>query len=70
METRIELWDDSLVVRIPAEVADRLGFRRGDAVSVATRGDSLTVTPTGDPPVRLKELLDMVTDENRHEEIY
>ena len=70
METRVELWDDSLVVRIPAEVADRAGLQRGDAVSVAVKGDSLTVTPTGEPPVRLKEWLDRVTDENRHEEIY
>ena len=70
METRVELWDDSLVVRIPAEVADRAGLQRGDAVSVAVKGDSLTVTPTGATPVRLKELLDRVTDENRHEEIY
>lgn len=46
MELQISKWGNSLAMRLPAEVARRLGLREGDSVQAQLTDDSaLTIRP-------------------------
>ena len=63
METSVARWGNSLAVRIPRPIADRLGFREGRAVELSVEEDRLVVRAR-DPGPRLEELLAGITAEN------
>ena len=67
-KARIEQWGDGLAVRIPPELAERMGVAAGEEVRLSMVGHSLRVVPMSVPT--LEELVAGITEENRHDEIY
>lgn len=63
METHVARWGNSLALRIPRTVADRLGLGEGRAVELTVEADQLVVRPRKAEPT-LEELLAGITPEN------
>ena len=65
-------WGNSLAVRIPKEVADRLGIDQGSEMdlSLLSKEGMITLKPKRTrKKYNLSELLSQITPENRHQEI-
>jgi antitoxin MazE len=63
MQTHIARWGNSLALRIPKPVADRLGLGEGGVVELSVDDGQLVVRPRPAEP-RLDELLAAITAEN------
>jgi antitoxin MazE len=63
METHVARWGNSLALRIPRQVADRLGLDEGRAVELTVEADRLVVRPRLRQP-RLDDLLAGITPDN------
>jgi antitoxin MazE len=63
MQTHIARWGNSLALRIPKPVADRLGLGEGGVVELTVDEGQLVVRPRAVEP-RLDELLAGITPEN------
>jgi len=65
-------WGNSLGIRIPKDVADRIGIEQGSKMELNVSGKDKAITLK---PIKtrkkytLNELLSQITPENRHEEI-
>lgn len=70
METQIERWGDSLVVRIPEAIAQSTGFAESSPVDFecVRRGQLVIRAAVPDSPT-LDELIDSITDQNLHGEV-
>lgn len=65
-------WGNSLGVRIPKEVADKIGIGQGSEMelNVIGRENTITLKPKKTrKKYTLEELVSQITPENRHEEI-
>src|SRR3954464_10662082 len=62
MQVQVTRWGNSLGLRLPKELARRLGIAEGSRVEVAAEGDRLVVS-VARPVYRLEELLEGVTPE-------
>jgi antitoxin MazE len=60
MKARIARWGNSLGVRIPSDIAGRVGLTDGDTVEIEAKGDCIVISPTR-PRYKLEELLDGMT---------
>jgi antitoxin MazE len=60
MKARIARWGNSLGVRIPSDIAGRVGLTDGDTVEIEAKGDRVVISPTR-PRYQLEELLDGMT---------
>jgi antitoxin MazE len=69
MKTRVQKWGNSLALRIPRPFADEVALHENSAVDVSVRSGKLVVVPLEEPEVTLKELVELITPENRHDEI-
>jgi antitoxin MazE len=63
VEASIARWGNSLALRIPKRVADRLGLGEGRAVELDVEEGRLVVRPRG-PSYQLDELIAGITPEN------
>jgi antitoxin MazE len=63
----ISKWGNSLAVRIPASDAESIGLSDGSAVEIKIKAGSLIVSPARKRRYDLKELVDRITRDNRHE---
>jgi antitoxin MazE len=63
MQTHIARWGNSLALRIPRPIADRLGLDEGGTVELSVEEGHLLVRPRWPEP-RLDELLAGITPEN------
>lgn len=66
MQVRLARWGNSLGLRIPQELADRLALNEGVWVEVKAEGDRLIIK-TDKPRYKLEELLAGITPEDMHE---
>ena len=66
MQVQIARWGNSLGLRIPKDVAARVGLRAGARVEVAAEGDKIVITPAR-PRYALRDLLQGVTPEAMRE---
>lgn len=66
MKTQFAKWGNSLAVRIPATFAKELAAEEGTEVELTLSRGKLVVEPLL-RRVTLKELVDGITAENRHE---
>jgi len=57
-----------LAVKIPLDLAAKLELKPNTSVHVSIVGDSIVVSPTLRPRLRLEDLLAGVTDDNLHGE--
>jgi antitoxin MazE len=65
MVTQIAKWGNSLGIRVPRDVADRLGLTEGTRVEVEAHGDQMVVTKAT-RRFALSELLEGMTPERQH----
>lgn len=66
MRSRISKWGNSLAVRLPKPFMDELGLREGSEVEITLREGQLVLSAAG-REYALKELVDGITAENRHQ---
>jgi antitoxin MazE len=64
MRTRVARWGHSLAIRIPKPLAEATGLRPGEKVILEVEGEGLVLRP-----LRLDDLLEAITEANRHEEV-
>ena len=69
MRSTIQQWGNSLAFRIPKPFAEEVGLRRQSEVEVSIEEGKITIFPVREPRLTLADLLDQVTDENRHLEV-
>lgn len=70
--TKVQKWGNSLAVRIPTTVAERVAIHQGTDIELAiNENQEIVLTPILVTPktYTLDELLAGITPENRHEEI-
>jgi antitoxin MazE len=69
MAATVQKWGNSLAVRIPSVVAERIAIHQGSELELSVVNDSqITLIPKKKAPT-LEELLAKITPENRHTEI-
>ncbi|WP_375331808.1 AbrB/MazE/SpoVT family DNA-binding domain-containing protein [Candidatus Tisiphia endosymbiont of Temnostethus pusillus] len=66
MQTQIQKWGNSLGIRIPKHLADKLHFQQGTFVNL-TIADNYLIISTETPELDI--LLDNITDSNCHHEM-
>ena len=69
METRIQMWGNSLALRIPKPYALAVGLEADTPVLIELTDGKLTIAPVINPLYSLTELLDGITEENMHTEV-
>ncbi|MCC3358957.1 AbrB/MazE/SpoVT family DNA-binding domain-containing protein [Bacillus sp. REN16] len=68
MMTKVQKWGNSLAVRIPSNVAEKISIEQGSEIELSVGNQILTLKPKKRKPT-LDELLAKVTSENRHSEV-
>ncbi|MFS0725207.1 AbrB/MazE/SpoVT family DNA-binding domain-containing protein [Paenibacillus sp. 1P07SE] len=69
MSTTVQKWGNSLGLRIPSQIAEKLAISQGSEVDLIVSDDhTLIVRPHKKKPT-LEELLAQCKPENRHEEV-
>jgi antitoxin MazE len=69
MRTTVQKWGNSLGIRIPSQIAEKIAVSQGSEVDLIVAYDhSLIVMPKKKKPT-LEELLAQCQPENRHDEI-
>jgi antitoxin MazE len=66
MQVQIAKWGNSLGLRVPKEIATRVGLREGARVELEAKGDKIVVS-VARPIFTLEELLVGMTPEAMHE---
>ncbi len=66
MQVSVAKWGNSLGVRVPKDIAARVGLRAGARVEI-TAEDNRVIIAVERPVYRLEDLLDGVTPETMHE---
>jgi antitoxin MazE len=64
----LKKWGNSPAVRIPAGIMQSAQLSLDQAVEVRAEGGRIIIEPVA-PTYTLDELLDGITDENRHDEV-
>lgn len=69
--TKVQKWGNSLAVRIPSNVADRVSIQQGTEIELNVIDDQeiMLVPKKAKKQYTLEELLKQCKPENRHEEI-
>ncbi|ADL07296.1 AbrB/MazE/SpoVT family DNA-binding domain-containing protein [Thermosediminibacter oceani] len=68
MTAKVQKWGNSLAIRIPSVVAERLGIHQGSEMEMIIENQAIKLIPKKKKPT-LEELLAKITPENRHAEI-
>ena len=68
MTTTIQKWGNSLGVRLPKEMAFKLGLKSGSRVSIASEDESIIIKHDY-PRLTLKQMLKGITKKNLHKEV-
>lgn len=69
MQTNVQKWGNSLGVRIPRPLADQAQISEGSAVEIEEEDGVITIRVLAPKEYALDELVEEITDENRHEEV-
>ena len=69
MKTKVQRWGNSLAVRIPKTFAEEVGLAEDTPVEMRLVKGGLLVEPSAEWAPSLHDLVDAITDENRHEEV-
>ncbi len=67
MKATIQKWGNSLGVRIPKVIADDLMLENGSEVELTEESNKIVIQPRQKP--RLQDLLQEISDDNRHNEM-
>lgn len=69
MQTKVQMWGNSLALRIPKSFAVEIGLENDLAVDLSLFEGKLLISPLIAAPYTLDGLLAGITAENMHEEI-
>ncbi len=69
MRTRVQRWGNSLAVRIPRSFAAELQLDHDSEVDLTLVDGKLAIMPVAPPTFTLDELLEGITEANRHAEV-
>ena len=69
MKVQIQKWGNSLALRIPKAFAVESNVTGGSTVEVSMENGNIVVKPIKEPRYTLEELVEGITDENRHGEV-
>lgn len=67
MRSRAQKWGNSLAVRVPKAVTEKVGLREGDEVDIEVVGRGIRLKPVRAAPA-LKDLVGAIAPDNVHEE--
>ena len=67
MEAVVQKWGNSLGIRIPSPIARELSLKNGSVVNINDNGNEIVIKPV--QKKTLKEMLEMINEQNVHEEI-
>lgn len=69
-DTMVQKWGNSLAIRIPKEMAERIKIQQGTEIMLVEKEGKITIMPK-QPPKKysLEELLAQCKPETRHEEM-
>ena len=68
MQTTIQKWGNSLAVRLPKEVANKLAFKEGSKVEINESSEGMLIQQIRHRPT-LKELIESIDPANVHGEV-
>jgi antitoxin MazE len=69
METKVQMWGNSLDVKIPRCLAEEVGLGAGTEVSLTAKDGELVLRPSLPTRLHLSDLLAGITPENIHASI-
>jgi antitoxin MazE len=69
MKTKVQMWGNSLALRIPKSFATEALLEPDTEVDLSLDQGKLVITPIIEPAYTLEQLLEGVTDENIHAEV-
>ncbi len=69
MRVRVRKWGNSLALRIPKPFAEDTAVREGTTLDLSVSDGRIVAIPIRRRKVRLKQLLDKITDRNLHTEV-
>ena len=68
VKAQMAKWGNSLAVRIPRNVAEAAGFRKGDCLVLEVESEGALKVKAAKAPPTLAELVAQITPENLHKE--
>lgn len=68
MKSTIQIWGNSLALRIPKALSEDLGIKKDASVDLSVEDGVLVVTPRSGRRARLKKMLALITPENLPDE--
>lgn len=69
MKTRIQKWGNSLALRIPRPFAEESHLHEESAVDISVRNGKLVVALLVERAPTLDDLIEQITERNRHHEV-
>jgi len=69
MTTKVQKWGNSLAVRIPQVLANKVGLREGSTVSVDESNDAVLISPAREKRETLQSLVSRISKDNLHSEV-
>jgi len=69
METIVSKWGNSLALRLPKRMSSSLRIVDGSKVNIHLKKNKIEITIVDSKDYSLEDLLDGITEENRHQEI-
>lgn len=68
MRAKVQKWGNSLAVRIPTAFVKEAQLAYGSDIEISVEDGRIIILPAPRPLFRLEDLLDRVSDDNRHGE--
>lgn len=68
MSTTAQKWGNSLGIRLPKSLAEKHGVVNGSQIEFHEKEDGILIKPV-EKDLSLEEMLEQITDENRHDYI-
>ena len=68
MRAKVQKWGNSLAVRIPTAFVKEAQLAYGSDIEISVEDGRIVILPAPRPEIRLEDLLDRVSDDNRHGE--
>lgn len=69
MKTKVQMWGNSLALRIPKSFAVETDLQAESEVELSLIEGTLVVTPVTQPSYLLEDLLEGITETNLHNEV-
>lgn len=68
MRSKVQMWGNSLALRIPRFIANQIKLNNGSDVDVSLEEEKIIIKPVKDKEELLEEMLSNIKDNNIHKE--